>query len=92
MKQTKPNSTRRPRPAPAVAALNAARRARGITLAQIAAEAGKTARARGDLDEPSRPLNKSTVSLVFSGISKSQNVLDATRRLIAAHDAKAAVA
>ena len=59
-----------------LARLDASRKRHGITLQAIADEASKTSR-RGSVSVP-------TVSKVLSGDTKSANVIDTLKRLIAA--------
>lgn len=80
MTSPQPNPTRRRRLGlRAVRRINAQRVERGITLAQVAAEAATTAK--------TRTCSIPTASKALSGDEPNANVLDATRRLIAAHDA-----
>ena len=76
MKQSKRKRT--------LAQLDADRKAHRITLQMVADEAAKTARFGTMAD--------TTVSNVLAGRTKSQNVLDALRRLIAQAEAKPAEA
>lgn len=72
MKQSKRKRT--------LARLEADRKAHGITLRMVADEAAKTARFG--------TMAPTTVSNVLAGRTKSENVLDALRRLIAEAEAR----